>query len=732
MFSRASAQHRDTIPLTTALFATGDSAAWASPGYDDRHWTTQRTGTVWQEQGYPGYHGYAWYRIHVRIPGALKNSAYWKDSLRIYLAHVNDVDETYLNGKPIGKIGAFPGDPGGYVSRWPSVREYDIPLGDPVVRWDQDNVLAIRVYDGGGTGGIFMGHPFIDVLEKIDGVTLEAPGDLIRYQPGKGASLQLVAANRFRVALKGKLTYTVRDIGLGKDIQTRSTTVVLPALHRQTWVLHLPNRPGLEVRCAFMEDGSHLRVEQRVSFPYTLTPAESPAPRINGAGIYGARPNDPFLYRVPMTGRRPLRLRARGLPGGLVLDTTDNIIRGAVSAPGRYPVLLEAGNAFGKTRRYLTIVIGDTLALTPVLGWNSWNCWGISVDEHKVLQSAGALLSKGLADHGWAYINVDDGWEAPERAADGTIVPNNKFSDMKGLAGWLHARGLKFGIYSSPGPLTCGGYLGSYQHEAMDASAYAAWGVDYLKYDWCSYDGIAGTDTSLETFVKPYRVMQQALRAQRRDIVYSLCQYGMKDVWTWGASAAVDGQSWRTTEDIEDTWESLHRIGFGQAPFYPFAGPGHWNDPDMLTVGRVGWGENLRPTRLTPDEQYTQVSLWSMLSAPMLLGCDLSQLDAFTLNLLTNDEVLAIDQDPGGYQARRVLSGNGYEVWVKPLSDGGCAVGIFNMEDICQKVRFTWSSLGLTGYHTLRDVWRQRSMGRLPAAFDGIVMPHGVVLYTLK
>jgi hypothetical protein len=178
---------------------------------------------------------------------------------------------------------------------------------------------------------------------------------------------------------------------------------------------------------------------------------------------------------------------------------------------------------------------------------------------------------------------------------------------MKKLGDWLHSNGLKFGIYSSPGTQTCGGFLGSYQHETLDAATYASWGIDYLKYDWCSYDQVYNSekDSSLAAYQKPYRVMQAALEQQPRDIAYSLCQYGMQDVWKWGAS--VNGNCWRTTGDIEDTWESLSGIGFNQNKQYPYAGPGHWNDPDMMIVGQVGWGENLHPSRLSPDEQYAHM-----------------------------------------------------------------------------------------------------------------------------
>jgi hypothetical protein len=299
---------------------------------------------------------------------------------------------------------------------------------------------------------------------------------------------------------------------------------------------------------------------------------------------------------------------------------------------------------------------------------------------------------------------------------------------MKALGDWLHAQGLKFGIYSSPGPLTCGGYLGSYEHEMQDATSYANWGIDYLKYDWCSYGDIykkAG-DTSLAAYMKPYRVMQHALKAQSRDIYYSLCQYGMHDVWKWAPE--VDGNSWRTTGDITDTWESLSSIGFTQNKLYHYAMPGHWNDPDMLIAGQVGWGEDLRSTRLTPDEQYTHISLWCLLSAPLLIGCDISKMDDFTLNLLTNDEVLAIDQDPLGKQARQKIKKNNYQVWVKKLEDSSYAVGIFNLAKNYQVITVNWKDAGLKSNCRARDLWQQKDLGSFKTSFTAKIPPHGVIL----
>ena len=295
---------------------------------------------------------------------------------------------------------------------------------------------------------------------------------------------------------------------------------------------------------------------------------------------------------------------------------------------------------------------------------------------------------------------------------------------MKSLADYVHSKGLKLGIYSSPGPKTCGGYEGSFNYEQADANNYAAWEIDYLKYDWCSYETVVCNDT--DRLFKPYRTMQKALSKVNRDIVYSLCQYGMGDVWKWGAT--VNGNTWRTTGDITDTWESLSDIGFSQDKCSSYSQPGRWNDPDMLVVGKVGWGPSLHNTHLTPSEQYTHISLWALLSAPLLIGCDLSQLDDFTLNLLTNDEVIDIDQDPLGKGASRVVKNTDYQVWVKQMEDGSIAVGIFNLSNDVKKITVNWNELNLKGSKTFRDVWRQKDLGKYKDSFTTTVSSHGVML----
>jgi alpha-galactosidase len=482
-------------------------------------------------------------------------------------------------------------------------------------------------------------------------------------------------------------------------------------------------------------------LEPPVLEPYILTPPVTEQPKINGPAVFGATPGRPFLYKIPVTGRKPIVYFVDNLPETLELDATTGLITGIAPDSGEYKINIKVKNEMGVAGKEFRIVTGQGLALTPPMGWNSWNCWGLSVDDRKVRAAADAFISSGLADHGWTYINIDDGWEAPERSAKGEILTNEKFPAMKSLSDYLHSQGLRLGIYSSPGPQTCGGFLGSYQHEKQDAETWAAWGIDYVKYDWCSYGKIALND-SLQELQKPYLLMNDFLSKANRDIVFSLCQYGMGNVWEWGSR--VGGNVWRTTGDITDTWESMAGIGFDQGKCSPYAGPGHWNDPDMLVVGKVGWGPSLHPSKLTPDEQYTHISLWCILSAPLLIGCDLSQLDDFTLNLLTNDEILAVNQDALGRQATRVYKDNGYEVWAKPLADSSIAVGMFftglqspvdafNWEGGIPKRTLTvnWSDIGISGVYNVRDLWRQKDVGQFASVFTAEVPFHGVMLVKL-
>ena len=505
--------------------------------------------------------------------------------------------------------------------------------------------------------------------------------------------------------------------------------------------------------------------------PYILTPPAPATPRINGPDVFGVRPGSPFLYTIPATGDRPMTFSAKSLPSGLKVDSKTGRITGAVKKKGETVVTLTAKNKLGTSQKKFRIVVGDQISLTPPMGWNSWNCFASAVSEDRVKSAADAMVKSGLINHGWTYINVDDYWQnhqqngrqpppsdliGPFRDTNGIIVPNSRFPDMKGMADYIHSLGLKAGLYSSPGPWTCGGCAGSWQHEEQDAQAYAAWGFDYLKYDWCSYGGgaivsaartndayIAFTNTfsvpavgaltrSTADAIFPYEVMGKYLRAQNRDIVFSLCQYGNANVWQWGGS--VDGNCWRITGDITDTWRSMSANGFNKDRTAPFSKPGNWNDPDMLVVGQVGWGR-LHPSRLTPDEQYTHISLWCLLSSPLLIGCDMTKFDDFTLNLLENDEVLALDQDSLGMQATNAITDGDLRVYVKELSDGGRALGFFNLGAAPLELNFDkLASLGLTGKQHVRDLWRQQNLPDVNAATGTLKMTlpvHGVMLYKL-
>ncbi len=357
------------------------------------------------------------------------------------------------------------------------------------------------------------------------------------------------------------------------------------------------------------------------------------------------------------------------------------------------------------------------LAATPPMGWNSWNHFAGKVTDADVRHAADALVTSGMRDAGYIYVNIDDTWEG-KRDAEGNITSNEKFPDMKALADYVHSKGLKLGIYSGPGPLTCAHYEASYQHEAQDAQTYAKWGVDYLKYDWCS----AGKLYQPSDMPRIYKIMGDALKATGRPIVFSLCQYGMDKVWEWGPS--VGGNLWRTTGDINDSWKSMATLGFDkQVGLEAYAGPGHWNDPDMLEIGNGG---------MTNTEYRTHLSLWSLLAAPLLAGNDLSAMTPATVSILTNREVIAIDQDKLGKQGHRVAQQDGLEVWMKPLSGGELAVGLFNRGPEEATVTAKWSDLGLSGAYRVRDLWAHANRGVHRDHYTATVPAHGVVMLRVR
>lgn len=726
----------DIISLTNGWkFMTGDDLQRAEPKFDDSSWKTMTAGKLWEQQGFEGYDGYGWYRIKVFIPSSLKKNAYFKDSLQFSIGKIDDDDETFLNGKPLGyngitiedPNGAFPPDFQGTHDTYSIFRNYVIPADDPRILWDQNNVIAVRVNDTGGGGGLYTPNPSISMVDLKDYVNFDIYSDPFELT-ANNYSKNIFLINRLKSQdISGNLTIKVSGQFNNEDVYNTTESVTIPAGSKlpQMFTFEAPQTMSYKVEYIFKVKNARNILYATQSAPYILTPPAPDEARINGPKIFGAHPGSPIMYTIPASGKRPMTFGAEGLPAGLSVDPGTGIITGKVYRAGDYPVTLKAENGLGSDTKAFTIRIGNTIALTSPMGWNSWNVWGLSVDDAKVRNAADMMKKSGLANYGWTYINIDDGWESAERKAGGEIGSNEKFPDMKALTDYVHSQGLKTGIYSSPGPETCGGYLGSYQHECQDAQTWAKWGFDYIKYDWCSYGQIA-KDNSLEELQKPYILLRSCLDKINRDIIFSLCQYGMGDVWKWGAE--VGGNLWRTTGDITDTWESMSGIGFNANKYAKYAQPGHWNDVDMMVVGWVGWGPSTHPTRLTADEQYTHVSLWSLLSAPMLLGCDLTKLDDFTLNLLTNSEVLDVHQDSKGMSAEQVYNKDDFQVWTKPLEDGSTAIGFFNLSSEPKTLNLAFDQFGMAGKYKVRDLWRQKDLGEMEGSIKLNIPIHGVLL----
>jgi len=423
-----------------------------------------------------------------------------------------------------------------------------------------------------------------------------------------------------------------------------------------------------------------------------------------------------------------MRVRSQTLKAvGLVLLVVGWVV-GAGAQGANSTQRAQTGAASGAATPHHAAATRPIVAATPPMGWNSWNFFAGKVTDKDIRDTADLLVSSGMRDAGYVYVNIDDTWEG-ERDANGKIQSNEKFPDMKALADYVHSKGLKLGIYSSPGAKTCARFEGSLNHEEQDAETYAEWGIDYLKYDLCSYSGVMRAQFPNDQAAQnkmmrdAYEKMHQAIVKTGRPMVYSLCQYGWDSVWEWGPQVGTN--LWRTTGDISANFDRMSTIGRGQAGLGKYAAPGHWNDPDMLEVGNG---------RLTHDENVTHMTLWAMLAAPLIAGNNLTQMTPDVASILMNKEAIAIDQDALGKQGSRVFADGPVEIWAKPLTGRRKALAIFNFGESASELRggLHLKEAGLAAHVTARDVWAAKELGKIGDDYKVTVPRHGVVLLVVR
>lgn len=506
--------------------------------------------------------------------------------------------------------------------------------------------------------------------------------------------------------------------------------------------------------------------DARIKGKEILTPEPGRKPEINSPEVYGARPDKPFVYRIPATGDRPMEFAAEGLPETLKLDTEKGIITGYTPGEqGDYTITFLAKNARGKAEKRFTLVVGDRLALTPMMGWNHWYTHYHFITAERIMAAADAMVASGMADAGYTYISIDDCWMriSPEnvkstldpsrktrsegldqeakvgtvRDENGRILPARDFPDMSGLTEHIHAYGLKAGIYSSPGETTCQLFEGSYGNEIRDAETYAEWGFDLLKYDWCSYRKISDLmkGDKLENRPIPYKLMSGILESLDRDIVHNICEYGHQ-VWEWGPKAG--GHSWRVGGDLGHTLTEggVYKIAEKNIGLRGFNGPGSWNDPDYLILGM--WRSPfekavpLHPVELSPDEQYSYFSLWCLMACPLFFSGDMGAIDDFTRNILCNNELIGVNQDRLGKCADPVRMTNDTWILKKTMVDGSLIVGFFNLLDKKDaKITVSWREMEMCCEQSARDLWRQKNIGTFTDEMTVRVGPRGCAVIKL-
>lgn len=514
-------------------------------------------------------------------------------------------------------------------------------------------------------------------------------------------------------------------------------------------------------------------IDARIADGQILTPPPKPASRINGSKIHGARPGKPFLYRIPTQGEQPMSFGVEGLPESLTLDATRGIIRGVTPrVRGDYRMTFRARNSHGEAALEFKLVVGDTLALTPPTGWNHWGGHASNIRADIIRAATDLMVNRGLADVGFQYVGIDDCWmrmspaehhritSLPDekylvkhrgidfenmvgepRDAAGNILPNAYFPDLPDLVDSIHAHGLRAGIYSSPGPMTCQNLEGSHRHEQEDAQRYAAWGFDLLKYDQCTAGKLLAAAKQQDPNFHPrefWKCMPQHLAETDRDFIFNLCQYGLDEPWRW--AAGIGAHTWRIGGDLNHHVKNYFQEALRVATqFREFNGPGHWNDPDFIYVGRqvqtrLNHFVESSPTALDTNQEYQYVTLWAMICAPFFFSTDVLNVSDFTIGLLANPDVMAINQDELGHTAAVVRNQDHEVVMVKNLADGSKAVAIFNRNPRDEAViAVSGADVGIgQSQWRIYDVWRQRETGGWENEIAARLSPNGVGLFIIR